>query len=96
MHDYTHFEWDEAKNVYNQKVHGVSFELATSVYDDPNMIIVEDTKHSQSEDRFYCIGMVKDQVMMVRFTIRGLKVRIFGAGYWHQGKKIYEKTNKIH
>ena len=23
------------------------------------------------------------------------KIRIFGAGYWRKGKKIYEKENKI-
>ena len=29
------FSWDEAKNRSNQKKHGVSFEAATLVFDDP-------------------------------------------------------------
>ena len=29
------FEWDEAKNIANQRKHGVSFEEARLVFDDP-------------------------------------------------------------
>lgn len=32
--------------------------------------------------------------MTVRFTYRERRIRIFGAGYWRKGKRIYEK-NKI-
>jgi hypothetical protein len=31
----------------------------------------------------------------VRFTVRGDAIRIFGAGYWRKGKKIYEQENGI-
>lgn len=34
--------------------------------------------------------------MTVRFTYRGMKFRIFGAGFWRKGKKIYEEKNKIY
>ncbi len=33
--------------------------------------------------------------MTVRFTIRDNKIRIFGAGYWREGKKKYEEKNKL-
>lgn len=39
--------------------------------------------------------MIDTLVATVRFTVRNDKIRIFGAGYWRQGKKIYEKENKI-
>jgi hypothetical protein len=29
--------------------------------------------------------------MTVRFIVRGSKVRIIGAGYWREGRKIYEQ-----
>jgi len=45
---------------------------------------------------YYCLGRVSDGVLTVRFTYRSGKIRIFGAGYWRKGKKIYEKENKIH
>lgn len=96
MYDDMYFEWDDDKNKYNQKIHRVSFELAKKAFEDPNMLIVEDTKHSHTEKRLYCIGKVGGDILMVRFTIRKSKVRIFGAGYWRQGKKIYEKTYQIH
>ena len=96
MHEDAHFEWDEEKDIYNQKVHGISFDQAKTAFDDPYTVIVRDKKHSLVEDRFYCVGRVMGGILMVRFTVRGSKVRIFGAGYWRQGRKIYEKANKIY
>lgn len=32
--------------------------------------------------------------MTVRFTYRNNKIRIIGAGYWRQGKKVYEENKK--
>ena len=96
MHEDAHFEWDRNKDLYNQSVHGISFEVAKRAFDDPNMLVVRDMKHSSVENRFYCIGKIGEDVITVRFTIRKSKVRIYGAGYWRQGKKIYEKENKIH
>jgi len=42
------------------------------------------------------LGKVSGGIVTVRFTYRLNKIRIFGAGYWRKGKKIYEKENKIH
>jgi uncharacterized DUF497 family protein len=36
------FEWDEAKNLSNQRKHGVSFEEASQVFLDPLHIVVAD------------------------------------------------------
>jgi hypothetical protein len=35
-------------------------------------------------------GRVDEGIMAVRFTYRGHIIRIFGAGYWRKGRKIYE------
>ena len=88
-----YFEWDESKNSLNQKKHGVSFGEAQQAFLDPNRIIAEDLNHSQTEQRYYCFGKVQDYILTVRFTYRENKIRIFGAGYWREGKKIYEKKN---
>jgi uncharacterized DUF497 family protein len=61
---------------------------------DKNRIIAEDIEHSHSEKRYYCFGNLGDAIMTVRFTHRGMKIRIIGAGYWRQVKKIYEKAQK--
>jgi uncharacterized protein len=85
------FEWDEKKNVENRIKHGISFEKAQFAFDDPNRIIALDLDHStKREQRYYCFAKVDDMFMTVRFTYRHSKIRIFGAGYWRKGKKIYE------
>lgn len=88
------FEWDHKKNEANIKKHGISFYEAQRAFLDPNRIIAEDVEHSKSEKRHYCFGKVEDAVMTVRFVYKGNKVRIFGAGYWRAGRKIYEKAKK--
>ena len=89
----TYFEWDEDKAQENQKKHNVSFSLAQRAFLDPHRIIVEDEEHSAEENRYYCIGRVEAGIMTVRFTYRGNIIRIYGAGYWRKGRKIYEDQN---
>jgi len=91
----THFEWDEEKDMENQAKHDVSFSLAQYAFLDPKRVIVEDINHSAKEGRFYCIGRVGEGIMTVRFTYRNDVIRIYGAGYWRKGRKIYEEENKI-
>ena len=86
------FEWDLGKNDANIAKHGVSFIDAQRAFLDPNRIIAKDLEHSKYEIRYYCFGQVDGAVMTVRFTYRHQIIRIFGAGYWRQGRKIYEKT----
>jgi len=92
----TRFEWDESKDKQNQMKHGVSFALAQHAFLDPHRVIAEDVTHSSEEERFYCVGRVGDDIMTVRFTYRSDVIRIYGAGYWRKGRKIYEEQNKIY
>lgn len=87
------FEWDPKKDRENQKTHGVPFELAQYAFADPDRVIAEDLAHSQDEKRYFCFGLVGKGILTVRFTVRGSIIRIFGAGYWRKGKKIYEEQN---
>jgi uncharacterized protein len=90
------FEWDEEKDKENQEKHHVSFAEAQYAFLDPRRIIAEDVSHSSEENRFYCVGRVGVGVITVRFTYRGNVIRIYGAGYWRKGRKLYEDQNKIH
>jgi len=89
------FEWDDEKNKENEDKHGVSFAAAQHAFFDPRRVVVEDIHHSREEDRFYCIGRVGHGIMTVRFTYRENVIRIYGAGYWRKGRKIYEQQNKV-
>lgn len=89
------FEWDPDKDIETQLKHGVSFEEAKYVFDDPDRIILRDKTHSVTEDRHFCIGKVEGIILTVRFTYREHRIRIIGAGAWRRGKKLYEEKNKI-
>jgi uncharacterized DUF497 family protein len=88
------FEWNAEKDQLNQAKHGVSFQEARQAFEDPNRVIVRDQAHStEAEERLYCVGQVEQGILTVRFTHRGNRIRIFGAGFWRQGRKIYEEQN---
>jgi len=88
------FEWDGAKDRANRLKHGVSFADAQGAFFDPRRVIAEDLEHSDAETRYFCFGIVAGGVMTVRFTYRAGRIRIFGAGYWRKGKRIYEQQNR--
>jgi uncharacterized protein len=86
------FEWNASKNKLNIAKHNISFREAKHVFYDRKRVIILDKKHSASEKRYFCIGKTMDgRIATVRFTIRNSHIRIIGAGYWREGKKIYEK-----
>ncbi len=87
------FEWDTKKERQNVDKHGVGFNEAKIAFQDPKRIIAIDEAHSIAEPRYFCIGIGLQGVITVRFTTRGSKIRIIGAGYWRKGRDLYEKEN---
>jgi uncharacterized DUF497 family protein len=49
--DGVEFEWDPQKNLANIRNHGVSFQTASLVFYDPNIVYRNDEKHSDAEQR---------------------------------------------
>ena len=90
------FEWDHNKDLANQAKHDLSFSEAQYTFADPNRVIAKDLGHGDEEERFYCFGRLGEGIATVRFTYRDEVIRIFGAGYWRKGKRIYERENQIH
>ncbi len=89
------FDWDIDKDRQNYLKHGVSFSEATHAFADGLKVIIEDMKHSEAEKRMYCIGKIATGIVIVRYTVRDGKIRIFGAGYWRQAKKLYYEKNHL-
>ena len=52
------FEWDPHKDLINRKKHGVSFEEASTVFEDVNALVISDPEHSEDEERFVILGSV--------------------------------------
>jgi uncharacterized DUF497 family protein len=59
------FEWDENKNKANIQKHGVDFEDAKTVFDDPLQISKLDYRFSYFEERWFTIGTAKNQQLIV-------------------------------
>ena len=89
------FEWDLSKEIHNIRKHGCAFEEAMEVFADPDVIHLEDPKHSSEEDRYYAIGKtLKGNVLTVRYTWRGRKIRIYGAARWRRWERFYEEETR--
>ena len=72
------FQWDSNKAKANKIKHGISFKLATKVFEDNNRIERPDYEHSQDEERWQVIGKV-EEVLFVVYTERGDATRLISA-----------------
>jgi hypothetical protein len=59
------FEWDPRKNESNKKKHGVSFEEACEVFEDPLHIALLDERFSYFEERWITIGQTSHSKFVV-------------------------------
>ncbi|MDZ8260325.1 BrnT family toxin [Nostoc sp. ChiQUE01b] len=74
------FEWNSDKATLNLEKHGVSFQDAATVFNDPLSITFPDPDHSIGESRYVIIGLSGfGQLLVVAHTDRGEKVRIISA-----------------
>ena len=58
------FEWDENKNRSNRKKHGVGFETAKLVFDDPLHISIQD-RFENGEERWRTVGLAGGVVLLL-------------------------------
>ena len=75
------FEWDKDKAASNLKKHGVSFDEASTVFDDQLAYIFDDEDHSADEHREIIIGhSSQNRLLLTCFIERAEDViRIFSA-----------------
>jgi uncharacterized protein len=74
------FEWDESKKISNIKKHGISFEEAKTLFDNPLAVIFDDPQHSIDEIREIIIGHSnQNQLLVVVFTESSGVIRIISA-----------------
>jgi uncharacterized protein len=73
-------EWDKVKAAGNLSKHGVSFEEAKTVFDDPLYVDFYDPSHSESEERYLIVGVSSQKrLLIVSYTERGNSVRLISA-----------------
>jgi hypothetical protein len=74
------FDWDEEKAKSNLSKHNVSFDEATSVFDDPLFLTFADLEHSLQEQRFIIMGeSAKGRLLVVAYTDRAGITRLISA-----------------
>lgn len=73
------FQWHDAKAESNFAHHGVTFDSARRVFDDPFAIDQLDDREQYNEDRYTIIGMSEGRLLFVSYTMRGKTTRIISA-----------------
>ena len=75
-----HFDWDENKAERNLSKHGVSFEEAKTVFDDPLYVDFCDPDHSEDEERYLIVGQSsRGRLLIVSYTEREDSIRLISA-----------------
>ncbi|MDR2535533.1 MAG: BrnT family toxin [Treponema sp.] len=74
------FEWDDKKEYTNFKKHGVSFDDAILIFNDPERIERYDETHTDNEDRWQTIGAVGEILFLV-YVERKNNIRIISARF---------------
>jgi uncharacterized DUF497 family protein len=85
------FEWDPDKARRNLRKHRLSFEEATTAFEDERSLTLPDPTHSVGEERFVLLGRTtRGRVVVVAFTERGGDidtVRIISARVADRGER---------
>lgn len=93
LHDGTMmFDWNEEKARSNLAKHNVSFDEATSVFDDPLFLTFADPEHSLQEQRFIIMGeSTRGRLLVVAYTERAGITRLISARLaTRKERKAYE------
>jgi uncharacterized protein len=87
------FDWDENKAASNLLKHGVSFEEAKTVFDDPLYVDFYDPAHSEEEDRYLIVGESSQRRLLIAsYTERGNLIRLISAReVTRTERKFYEE-----
>lgn len=74
------YEWDHEKAKRNLEKHGVSFEEAATVFDDPLYVDFHDPDHSVDEHRYLIMGQsTAGRLLVVSYTERDKAIRLISA-----------------
>lgn len=86
------FEWDPQKERLNRKKHSVSFDEASSVFEDPLSRTFDDPDHSIGEQRFIIVGHSnKNRLLFISHTDDEKIVRLISAREVTQSERKYHE-----
>lgn len=90
------FEWDPRKARRNLTIHGVSFDEASTAFQDPLSRTIADPLHSEDEERFVLLGRShRNRLLVVVHTERGDRIRLISARLAGNRERVrYEETKE--
>ena len=90
------FDWDDGDSRNNADKHDVSQAEAESVFFNDPLVVAQDTKHSEREQRLNALGKTaQNRLLHITFTLRqnGTLVRVISARDMHRKeKRAYEQA----
>ena len=84
------FEWDDGNASKNILKHGVSSAEAEQVFFNDPVLVVEDLRHSETENRWHALGRTdKGRLLHVTFTVReaATRIRVISARDMHRKER---------
>jgi uncharacterized protein len=89
------FDWDEFNIHKNWDKHQVSWWECEEVFINEPLLLLEDAKHSEKENRYYALGKtIENRRLFISFTIRGQKIRPISARNMNRKERgLYAESN---
>jgi uncharacterized DUF497 family protein len=89
----TGFQWDKGNSGKNWERHQVTDAECEQIFFNKPLIVADDPKHSQTEQRWYALGRTDlNRLLFVVFTIRNNLIRIISARDMNRKeRKIYHE-----
>ena len=92
------FEWDKhnAEKIWIK--HNVTLSECEQIFFNLPLVVTDDIKHSESENRFYALGQTDaGRLLFLVFTVRKNRIRVISARNMNRKEKkeyqSYEKEN---
>src|ERR1700680_827273 len=90
------FAWDGGNSRKSADKHDVSQAEAESIFFNDPLIVVEDARHSEAEQRLHALGKTaQNRLLHISFTLRqnGTMIRVISPRDMHRKERqIYEKA----
>lgn len=84
------FEYDKNKSITNKEKHGIDFETAKDLWNDPNRLIIP--VRLIDEPRYILIGELRNEIWSAVFTIRSENIRIISVRKSRKNEKEIYKS----
>lgn len=68
----------------------MDFSTVPMAFNDSKRVLRTSRGGSRTEPRFQCVGFDGRKILTSTFTLRAGAMRVINAGYWREGKILYE------